>query len=146
MADADFKLRIYRTNLQDSDTVQCLNGHNGYINDVAWEPVSGKYIASVSDDHSCVIRSRQDNYENQIIFRFKSPVMSVSWHPEDTDKLMVAEKRGTIHMYNVVARQIILSIDTTRTPLMSADWCSRNRCFVSALVAGEIISFDLRYP
>lgn len=145
-AGADFRLRVFRSNLEDSDTVQILDGHTGYINDVAFEPATGKYLASVSDDHSCKIRSKKDNFESQMVFRFKSPTMAVCWHPDDSEKLLVAEKRGTIHLYNLVGKQITLSIETNKAPLMSADWCSRNRCFVTALVAGEVIAFDLRYP
>lgn len=145
-ADADFKIRIYRSNLQDSDTVQCLTGHTSYVNDLAWEPTNGKYLASVSDDHSCQIRGQHDDFENQIIFRFKSPGMVVRWHPDDLDKLLVAEKRGTIHIYNINSKQITLSIETSKPPLMSADWCPKNHLHVAALAAGEIIIFDLRCP
>lgn len=148
-AGADFRLRIYRTDLQDSNTVQCLDGpdcHTGYINDVSWEPNTGKYLASVSDDHSCQIRSQSENYSVQMVFRFKSPAVSVCWHQDDPDKLLVAEKRGIIHLYNVVARQIILSIETTKAPLMSADWCMRNRSAIVAIAAGEIIAFDTKHP
>lgn len=105
-----------------------------------------KYLASVSDDHSCQIRSQKDDFEVQTIFRFKSPGMVVRWHPDDPEKLLVAEKRGTIHFYNVVRKQITLSIETAKAPLMSADWCVKNHLMVTALSAGEIISFDLRYP
>lgn len=145
-ADADFIIRIYRTNLENSDTVQCLKGHTSYVNDVAWEPSTGKFLASVSDDHSCQIRSQKDDFEVQTIFRFKSPGMVVRWHPDDTEKLLVAEKRGTIHIYNIVRKQITLSIETAKAPLMSADWSVKNHLMVTALSAGEIIAFDLRYP
>lgn len=146
---ADFRLRIYRSDLCEADTLQCLDNHDAhsdYVNDVAWEPNSGKYLASVSDDHSCKIRSAADNYSTHTVFRFKSAAMSVRWHRDDADKLMVAEKRGTIHLYNIVARQIILSIETTKQPLMCADWFARNRCLIVAIAAGEIIAFDTRYP
>lgn len=145
-ADADFIIRVYRTNLDDSDSVQCLKGHTSYVNDVAWEPSTGKYLASVSDDHSCQIRSQKDDFEVQTTFRFKSPGIIVRWHPDDTDKLLVAEKRGTIHIYNILSKQIALSIETTKAPLMSADWSIKNHLMVTALSAGEIITFDLRYP
>lgn len=145
-AGADFLIRVYRTNLADNDTVQCLNGHTSYVNDLAWEPNSGKYLASVSDDHSCQIRNQKDEFEIQMIFRLKSPGMIVRWHPNDTEKLLVAEKRGTIHIYNIESKQITLSIETTKAPLMSADWCIRNHLLVTALAAGEIIAFDLSYP
>lgn len=148
-AGSDYRLRIYRTDLQDSNTVQCLNepdGHTDYVNDIAFEPNTGKYLASVSDDHSCQIRSQADNYAVQSVFRFKSAGVSVRWHQDDVDKLLVAEKRGIVHIYNVVARQIILSIETVKAPLMSADWCPRNRHAIVILASGEIVSFDTRYP
>ena len=145
-AGADFQIRIFRTNLEDKDTVQCLPGHTSYINDLAFEPSMGKYLASVSDDHSCHIRNVQDNYEEKAIFRIKSPGMAVCWHPDEPSKILVAEKRGIIHIYNFVLKQITLSIETSKSPLMSADWCSKNRLFVSALAAGELVTFDLRHP
>lgn len=145
-ADSDFVLRVYRTNLVDSDSVQVLKGHTSYINDVAWEPSSGKYLASVSDDHSCQIRSQKDDFECQAIFRFKSAGVAVHWHPDNPEKLLVAEKRGIIHIYNVESRQITLSVETNKAPLMSADWHPRNPFLVAALAVGEIITFDLRCP
>lgn len=149
-AGSDFRLRIYRSDLQESDTVQCLDTgvdvHTGYINDVAWEPNTGKYLASVSDDHSCQIRGQSENYAVQVVFRFKSPAVAVRWHYDDADKLLVAEKRGIVHLYNVPARQIILSIETTKAPLMNADWSIRNRNAIVVVAAGEIIAYDTRYP
>lgn len=146
VAGSDYRLHIFRSDLQEMDSIQCLQSHTNYVNDVVWEPTKGKYLASVSDDHTCEVRSRDDNFESSIMFRFKSPAMSVHWHPEDIDKFMVAEQRGTIHMINIVARQTILSIETGKAPLMSADWCTRNQLFVTALVAGEVIAYDLRRP
>lgn len=72
--------------------------------------------------------------------------MIVRWHPDNVDKLMVAEKRGTIHIYNVEKRQITMSIECPKSPLMSADWCPRNHLFITALGAGEAAVFDLRCP
>lgn len=145
-ADADFTIRIYRTDLIDTDTVQYIRGHTSYINDIAWEPITGKYLASVSDDHTCRIASQKDDFECQMIFRFKSPGVTVRWHSSDPDKLLVAEKRGIIHIYNIESKQITLSIDTNRAPLLSADWSQQNALSVAALAVGELISFDLRYP
>lgn len=144
-AGADFVVRIYRSNLDDSDTVQEVNRHTSYVNDVAWEP-SGKYLASVSDDHSCQIRCQQDDFKSEVIFRLKSPGMIVRWHPETPDKMLVAEKHGIIHIYNIESRQVIHSIETNKSPLMGADWCLRNPLLVTALSAGEATVFDLRCP
>lgn len=145
-AGADYLVRIYRHNLVDTDTVQEVNRHTSYINDVAWEINSGKYLASVSDDHSCQIRCQQDNFKSEIVFRLKSAGVAVRWHPEHEEKLLVAEKRGTIHMYNVESRQITISIDSTKVPLLDVDWCWKNQLLVSTLVGGEVAIFDLRCP
>lgn len=144
-AGADFVVRIYRTNLCDNDTVQIVNRHTSYVNDVAWEP-SGRYLASVSDDHSCQIRSQHDDFKSEVVFRLKSPGIVVRWHPDGGEKVLVAEKRGTIHIYNIESQQIVYSIDTAKSPLMDADWCLRNSLLVTALSAGEASVYDLRCP
>lgn len=144
-AGADFVVRIYRSNLHNSDTVQRVNRHTSYVNDVAWDPC-GRYLASVSDDHSCQIRSKRDHFKSEVMFRLKSPGMVVRWHPEGSDKILVAEKRGTIHIFNIESRQNVHSIETFKSPLMGADWCLRNPLLVTALSAGEASVFDLRCP
>lgn len=145
-AGADFNLRIFRCDLDKTDTVQTLKGHTNYINAIAWDPEC-KYLASVSDDHSCIIWNNHDDFETKsILFFLKSAGMAVKWHQDDSEKILVAEKKGVIHMYNVISQQIVLSIDTKKSPLMSADWSLSNRLYVAALVAGEIVRWDLRHP
>lgn len=80
------------------------------------------------------------------MLQLKSAIMSVKWHPDDNGKLLVAEKQGNIYMYKVETAQIILSIETSKSPLISADWSLNNRLFVTALAAGDIITYDLRRP
>lgn len=143
-AGSDFLLRILRSDLQNEDSVQELRGHSSYINAVAWDP-EGKYLASVSDDHTCIIWNSHDEFESKmVLFFLKSAGMTVKWHPDDSEKILVAEKKGTIHMYNVVSQQIVLSIETPKVPLMSADWSISNRMQITALAAGEIFTWDLR--
>lgn len=144
-AGADFVVRIFRSNLDDSDTVQEVNRHTSYVNDVAWES-SGKFLASVSDDHSCQIRCQHDEFKSEIVFRLKSPGMIIRWHPDNPDKVLVGEKRGTIHIFNIESRQIVHSIETSKSPLMGADWCLRNPFLVTTLAAGEASVYDLRCP
>lgn len=82
--------------------VLCL-GHTSYINAVAWDP-EGRYLASVSDDNSCIIWTNNDEQcSEHSLFPLKSAGMSVKWHPDDSEKILVAEKKGVIHMYNVVS-------------------------------------------
>lgn len=141
-AGADFLLRIFRTDLQNADTVQCLKGHSNYVNDIAWDS-EGEFLASVSDDYTCKIWSSESNYENVITFCLTSAGMSVRWHPEEPHKVLVAEKKGVIHFYNVRSQQAIISIDSPKNPLMCADWSLNNCNFVTALAGGEIVTWDL---
>lgn len=145
-ADSDFVIRIYRTNLEDSDTIQEVCGHTSYVNDLVWEPICGKYLASASDDHSCQVYSQNDDYRSRIKFFLKSAAMGVQFHKNQMDKLLVAEKRGTIHVCNIERKQILLSIETSIAPLLCADWCLRNHLTIISLPAGEITIFDLRFP
>ncbi|KAM7341847.1 nuclear pore complex protein Nup37 [Cochliomyia hominivorax] len=141
-AGADFLLRVYRTDLQNADTVQTLKAHTNYVNDISWDN-EGEFLASVSDDHSCKIWSLESHYENVITFCLSSAGMSVKWHPEEPHKVLVAEKKGVVHMYNVKSQQAIVSLETPKVPLMSADWSLNNCHFITALAGGEIITWDL---
>ncbi|XP_055904017.1 nucleoporin Nup37 [Eupeodes corollae] len=142
-AGADFNLRIFRTDLDQNDTVQILKGHTNYVNDVAWEPEE-EFLASVSDDHSCKIWSSAHSFETVTTFCLSSAGMSVRWHPDEPGKVLVAEKKGIIHLYNVRSQQAIMSLESPKVPLMSADWSLHNRLFVTALAGGDVITWDLR--
>lgn len=142
-AGADFILRIYRSDLQNSDTIQQLKGHTSYINDVAWEP-EGEYLASVSDDHTCIIWNARDNFETVTNFCLTSAGMSVKWHPEEIGKMLVAEKNGIIHIYNAKSQQVIMSLESPKIPLMCADWALSNRLFITAVAGGDVFTWDLR--
>lgn len=142
-AGADYILRIFRTDLQNADTVQTLQAHSSYINDCCWD-TDGEHLASVSDDHSCRIWTAETQYENVTTFCLSSAGIAVKWHPEEPYKVMVAEKKGIIRFYNVRSQQAILSVETNKYPLMSADWSLNNRLFVTALAAGDIVTWDLR--
>lgn len=144
-AGSDFAVRIYRTDLVDSDSVQILTGHTSYINALAWDP-EGKFLATVSDDHSCIVWNNHDEFRNRSVFYLRSAGMSVRWHHDDAEKILVAEKRGLIRMYNVVSQQTVLSVETARAPLMCADWSISNRWQIVALAAGEVITWNLKNP
>ncbi|XP_005178865.1 nucleoporin Nup37 [Musca domestica] len=141
-AGADFILRIFRTDLQNADTVQALKAHTNYVNDIAWD-TEGEFLASVSDDHSCKIWSSESHYENVITFCLSSAGMSVKWHPEEPHKVLVAEKKGVVHLYNVRSQQAIISLEAPRGPLMSADWSLNNCHFITALAYGDVVTWDL---
>jgi nuclear pore complex protein Nup37 len=134
-------LRIFNCDLEENNTVQILQGHIGYINCVSFD-FEGDYLASVGD-HLCIWNCRED-YSKETLFYLKSAGMSVKWHPLEAGKLLVAEKNGLIHLYNARTQQAILSLETSKNPLMYADWSLSNSAFVCAIAAGEITIWDLK--
>ena len=72
--------------------------------------------------------------------------MSVCCHREDSGKLLVAEKNGLLHLYNVINQQAILSFDSGNVPLMAADWSASNNLRVAAIAAGELLVWDVSKP
>ena len=144
-AGADFNLNVYKSDLEDETNLQILKGHSSYINSICWEPY-GNYLASVSDDHTCIIWDCNDNYENLTTFYLTSAGMSVKFHPDETGKLLVAEKNGIIHIYNIKTQQSILSVETNKTPLMYTDWSLNSGPHICCIAGGELIMWDLRKP
>ncbi|XP_072915850.1 nucleoporin Nup37 [Hemitrygon akajei] len=139
-ADADRKLRLLTSDLKGS-TWKVIEGHTDYINDLVFEPINGKQVASVSDDHTCRIWDLDGNQKTS--FLLHSPGMSLCWHPEEVFKLMVAEKNGTIRFYDLVTQQAILSLDCGQMPLMSADWCLGNTIKVGAVAGNDWLIWDI---
>lgn len=143
-AGADFHLRIFRSSLDERpDTVLQVKGHTGYVNDVAWDP-ERRFLASVSDDHTCIIWTDADDCDTRSVFRLRSAGMSVRWHAEDTEKVLVAEKRGTVYVFNVLTQQAVLSVEAPRAPLRCADWSAANRWQVVALAGGDVVIWCMR--
>uniref|UniRef100_A0A8D0CC78 Nucleoporin Nup37 n=1 Tax=Salvator merianae TaxID=96440 RepID=A0A8D0CC78_SALMN len=140
-AAADKKLRIFYSDLQDTNEYKLLDGHSDYINDLVFSPKEGQEIASVSDDHTCRVWDLEGNLKASFVLR--SPGMSVGWHPEDPFKLMVAEKNGAIRFYDLVTHQAVLSLTTNQTPLMSANWCLKNTFKVGAVAANDWFIWDI---
>ncbi|XP_060233854.1 nucleoporin Nup37 [Meriones unguiculatus] len=138
---ADMKIRLFTSDLQDKNEYKVLEGHSDFINDLVFHPKEGHEIASVSDDHTCRIWSLEGKQTAH--FLLHSPGMSVCWHPEETFKLMVAEKNGTIRFYDLMAQQAILSLQSEQTPLMSAHWCLKNTFKVGAVAGNDWIIWDI---
>ncbi|XP_055693403.1 nucleoporin Nup37 [Lutzomyia longipalpis] len=144
-AGGDFNIRIFQTDLEECHGVRMLKGHTSYINAVSWEP-DGELLASTGDDYSCILWDCRNSFEIVTRFFLTAAGMCVKWHPEVKDKLMVAAKNGIISMYSVKSDQVILSIEAPKSPLMSADWSTKNRHCIAALAGGELFVWDLRKP
>jgi len=88
-------INLFHTDLNQESSVQTLSGHTDYVNDLAWV-CDGELLASVSDDFSCKFWNITTDLENVITFCLSSAGMSVKCHPEDSNKVLIAEKRGMI--------------------------------------------------
>lgn len=68
---------------------QFFSGHINHINDMAFEPINGDYLASTGDDCACIIRSisgaDQKNLSTKIML--SSPGVSVKWHKTEPNKV-----------------------------------------------------------
>ncbi|KAH8262036.1 hypothetical protein KR038_008028 [Drosophila bunnanda] len=135
---------IFRTDLSQFNTVNKLRGHKDYINDMAWV-CEGSLLASVSDDFTCRFWNTADQ-QNVLTYRLTSAGMSVKAHPDDPSKVLVAEKKGIIRLYNVNTKQAVISVQSPKFPLMSADWALSNRYFITALAGGDVVTWDLNRP
>ncbi|XP_039439266.1 nucleoporin Nup37 [Culex pipiens pallens] len=144
-AGADFNLRIFNSDLEDNNTVQLLQGHRSYVNQVSWDH-DGEYLASCGDDHMCIMWKRREDYGKGATFFFGSAVVSAKWHPDESGKVLIAEKSGIVHLYNVDSKLAILSVESSKNPLNYADWALNNSAFVVALAGGELVFWDLKKP
>lgn len=145
-AYSDFNLRVYHTNLDQENDVHILSGHTNYINAIAWE-TNGQFLASVSDDHTCVIWSDSSkNYKKKSVFYLTSPGVDVKWHSDKPLNIFVGEKCGRIRLYNVEMEQAILSFETGQSPLVNIDWSPTNSNIVAGIVAGKILIWNIQKP
>jgi WD40 repeat protein len=97
---------------------------------------------SGSDDHTIALWDSRSGQRLHTV-TFKSAVMAVSWHPEEVSKLMVAEKNGVLHMFNIVSYHPILSPDCGTGPLLSADWSLYNSDLIATSIRSDVIIWDL---
>ncbi|KAH8381390.1 hypothetical protein KR093_003935 [Drosophila rubida] len=138
-------IKLFHTDLNQYSSMHNLKGHSDYVNDITW-CCEGELLASVSDDYSCRFWNIDTDMENVITYYMSSAGMSVKTHPEDPNKVLIAEKRGVVHLYNVRSKQTVVSVESPKFPLMSADWANSNRMFVTAIAGGDIVSWDLNRP
>ncbi|XP_053999095.1 nucleoporin Nup37 [Hylaeus anthracinus] len=143
VAGADFKIRLYSSDMTN-DTVHEMKGHKDYINSICYE-TEGEILASVSDDHTCKLWAVKEDDECISTFYLTSPGMSIRFHPEKSGKLLIGEKNGLIHMYDVRSQQAIMSLDADVVPLMSIDW-GPNPLKVAGIAAGKLILWDISKP
>ncbi|KAK2160366.1 hypothetical protein LSH36_135g05026 [Paralvinella palmiformis] len=137
---SDHNVYVFNSDLETESTKEVIGSHSAYINAIAVHPSQGEHIATVSDDLTCRVWSSQG--EPDICFPLTTPGVAVSWHSEQPEKLMVAEKKGLIRFYNIITQQPVMSLDCGNVPLMSADWCPTNVLHVACIAASDWFVFD----
>eukprot|EP01135_Chromosphaera_perkinsii_P010616 Nk52_evm16s2192 gene=Nk52_evmTU16s2192 len=145
---ADFKIRVYSGTWTGADwktAQEMLPGHSSYINEVAFSPTQGEFIASVGDDLNCKLWDIK-TLEEKFVFRLNSPGMSVCWHEKEPFKLMVAEKSGIIRFYNLNNYTPVISFKCPFGPLLSADWALGNESSIGAVAGGRWVVWDVSNP
>ncbi|XP_040583264.1 nucleoporin Nup37 [Lepeophtheirus salmonis] len=144
-SDMEHNVRLFYTDLNAKNEVQTLKGHRSYVNTLVYNPETGDQIASGSDDLTVMLWDTETGSRIHSI-TFKSPVMSLGWHPMEVSKLMAAEKAGVIHIFNIVTYHPILSVDCGVGPLLSANWSLSNSLLISVALRTDWIIYDLSKP
>lgn len=134
-ASLDNEVRIFTSDLTEGE-VNVLSGHRGPVNAVAFEQQTGEALASVGDDNSCRIWGLDGAQQARIALR--SAGTAVVWHPEELGKLLVAEKCGTLRLYNAMSGQPLMSMEVGQPGiLLAADWCPVNSQLLVAAVGNH---------
>lgn len=96
IAGEDFGISILNQLFSDKDSPNQhtkqfhIHGHSDFINDLAFEPISGNYLASASDDCTCCVWPLTD--DNEIVHMdmkiiLSSPGINVKWHKSEPNKV-----------------------------------------------------------
>jgi len=141
---SDHNLRLFSSDLSgQNDTLRVLRGHRDYVNSMAFHPLEeGGQLVSGSDDHTMALWDSETGQRLQVI-NFDHPIMSIIWHPEEVSKVMIAEKNGVIHLFNIASCKPILSLHCGAEPLLTADWSLSNSLLIAAAVRSDLILFDM---
>lgn len=68
--------------------------------------------------------------------------MGVRWSADEPNKILVAEKKGIIRLYNVEQEQPVLSLESDVFPLNDVDWSPSNHCKVATVARGYLLVWD----
>ncbi|KAK7108255.1 hypothetical protein V1264_016024 [Littorina saxatilis] len=136
----DKNVRVFTSDLKDTNDTQVLQGHTGFVNSVTFAPNDDDQLASTGDDLTCRVWSRDS--DESLVFKLTAPGMAVCWHPDEPLKVMVGQKDGIIRFFSLSNQQPIMSLSCGVTPLLDCDWSKHNSLLVGAVAGSDWIVFD----
>jgi len=139
----DFKLRVFTVDNKMKVDVNNLGEHSSFINDISYEPIHGKEIASVGDDKKCRVWSVEESKQIACI-PLTSAGKTVNFNINDPGKLLVGEENGRIRMYDTATYQPIFSLQSVQpsTGLISCDWSLVNTTKIGAVIGKQWLIWD----
>ncbi|XP_076466932.1 nucleoporin Nup37-like [Babylonia areolata] len=136
----DHNVRVFTSDLKETNSTQVLKGHTDFVNAVTFNPNEEDQLASTGDDLTCRVWSGGEG--DSAVLKLTAPGMSVCWHCDDPLKLMVAQKDGIIRFFSLSNQQPIKSLSCGVSPLMDCDWSKHNYLLVGAVAGSDWIVFD----
>jgi len=146
-AGSDSKIRIYNSNLAQSEDVMELCGHTDTINSVAFHPdPEENFLVSCSDDFTCKIWSTSDGTLLKTI-PLNSPGMAIRFNAMESSKFLVLEKSGLVWIVSMTADLTpITSLSNSychQDPCLDADWSATDPSRVVTALGGRILYWNL---
>ncbi|XP_065207907.1 nucleoporin Nup37 [Planococcus citri] len=141
-ASSDYNIYLHESVLKETVETKVLEGHTNYVNDICFDKESSvDLLASVSDDFTCRVWSVKD-LKCSITFYLESPGTAVKWSADEPNKILVAEKKGIVRLYNVEQEQPVYSLECDVFPLLDVDWSPSNHCKIAGIASGYLLVWD----
>ncbi|KAB7496068.1 Nucleoporin Nup37 [Armadillidium nasatum] len=136
-----FNVTEITTDLKEENILKEVNSHKDNVNSVAY---SGEgdvlFAASTSDDLQLKVWNCKSN---DIVSKFllTSPGMTVKFHPEDADFLLVGEKNGVIRVYCLSQNYARFAL---RNPtILSSDWSIADPYLIASAGPQGVFMWDV---
>ncbi|KAL2913389.1 ATP-dependent DNA/RNA helicase [Polyrhizophydium stewartii] len=107
--------------------------HQDAINDIAFDRVGGRFVASVSDDRTCHVwrihepTSGDEADQFPIVIKLKARGVSVRWNHKLSKQIMIGESSGAIRILDIETHSWLFSVfqpdkSGPEALLRSVDW------------------------